>query len=309
MRRTLSVVVAALVTFATSAGGGCSASRSAGPAADATPAGEPPRETAAAEAEAADAPSADEQKGQQGQEFQLQRSDTARQAHGERPSELKATRTHAAMRFFVVDPDAGPIPGVVIKMTAPDGTAYFTGETDVQGYGEVLVPVGHRYAVEYLSLGRRNVTANVEVPPEPNQNIRLTLRYRPRRAPAESAATTETPQPAKEPRVVLEGVVFETGSAKLRPESHARLDAVVEYMTHKPSARIQVSGHTDNVGNARTNQRLSEARARAVRDYLVGKGVDGARIEAVGYGDERPVASNDTEEGRQQNRRIEAIEL
>jgi len=88
-----------------------------------------------------------------------------------------------------------------------------------------------------------------------------------------------------------------------------RLDRVVEYMTHKPSARIRIAGHTDNVGNARANQRLSKKRAEAVRDYLVSQGIDGGRIEAVGYGDERPIAPNDTEEGRQKNRRIEAIEL
>ena len=75
------------------------------------------------------------------------------------------------------------------------------------------------------------------------------------------------------------------------------------------TVRIRVSGHTDNVGNPRRNQALSEARARAVREYLVSHGIDGSRVEAVGFGDQRPVASNDTEEGRQENRRIEAIEL
>jgi outer membrane protein OmpA-like peptidoglycan-associated protein len=80
-------------------------------------------------------------------------------------------------------------------------------------------------------------------------------------------------------------------------------------MMHRTSARIRVSGHTDNLGNPKKNQALSEARAKSVRDYLMARGIDGSRIEAVGYGDQQPVASNDTEEGRQQNRRIEAIEL
>ncbi len=70
-----------------------------------------------------------------------------------------------------------------------------------------------------------------------------------------------------------------------------------------------MAGHTDNVGNPRRNQQLSEQRAQAIRQYLVDHGIDGGRIEAVGYGDTQPVASNDTEEGRQQNRRIEAVEL
>jgi OOP family OmpA-OmpF porin len=80
-------------------------------------------------------------------------------------------------------------------------------------------------------------------------------------------------------------------------------------MTHMTSVRIQISGHTDNVGNPQRNRALSQSRAEAVRAYLVEHGIDGSRVEAIGYGDTRPVASNDTEAGRQQNRRIEAAEL
>lgn len=243
-----------------------------------------------------------------GDEFQLQGSDTAGQAHGERPSEIEATATHAAMRLFVVDPDVGPITGTVIKMTAPDGTAYYTGETDSLGYAEVLVPVGLRYELEYLSLGQRTARARVEVPPGPNQDIRLTLRRHQRRG--RETATPEPQAAEAEPQgLVLEGILFDSGRATIQAESNPRLDRVVEYMTHMTSARIRVSGHTDNVGDARRNQALSEARAQAVREYLVSHGIDGSRVEAVGYGDQRPVASNDTEEGRQQNRRIEAVEL
>jgi outer membrane protein OmpA-like peptidoglycan-associated protein len=235
-------------------------------------------------------------------EFRIKASDTAGEARGEHPSELRATRTEAAMRLFVVAPESGPIEGTVIKLTAPDGASYYTGATDSQGYGEVLVPVGQKYEIEYLSLGRRNVTASVDVPEKPNQNIRLTLRYHRQRGGKEDGE-------AKSKRFVLEGVLFETNDAAIKRESYPRLDRVVEYMAHTPSARIRVAGHTDNVGNPKKNLALSEARARSVRDYLVSHGVDGSRIEAVGYGDQSPVASNDTEEGRQQNRRIEAVEL
>lgn len=232
-------------------------------------------------------------------EFQLRSSDTAEEAHGEHPSQITATATEAAMRLFVVDPETGPIQGVVIKMTAPDGTTYYTGETDSQGYAEVLVPAGQRYQMEYLSLGHRNTTANVAVPAGPNQDIRLTMRYRRRRP---------TPE-APEQRVILEGVLFESGSATIERASYPRLDRVVEYMSHRPSTRIRVAGYTDNVGNPQRNRALSESRARAVRAYLVSHGIDGGRIEAVGFGDQNPIASNDTEEGRAQNRRIEATEL
>lgn len=249
-----------------------------------------------------------------GDDFQLSSSDSAGQAHGDHPSEIVATATEAAMRLFVLDPETGPSSGIVIKLTAPDGHAYYTRETDSQGYAEVLVPAGQRYDLEYLSLGRRSARAHVDVPSGPNQDIRLTLRYRrwhpPARAAAATTTTTTTETAAPEPAgLVLDGILFDTGRATLQAESDPRLDRVVEYMTHMPSVRIRIAGHTDNVGDAQRNQQLSEARAEAVRGYLVAHGIDGSRIEAVGYGDQQPVASNDTEEGRQQNRRIEAQEL
>lgn len=219
---------------------------------------------------------------------------TSRNAHGATPSKIKATKTEAALKFIVVDKEKGPIPGIVISLTAPDGAKFVTPETDVTGYAEVLVPVGKKYDLVYLSLGRQDIAAQVPVPDEPNQNIKLTLRYK---------------RFSEPPRLVLEGVTFDTGKATLRPESHAQLDRVVEYLTYKKSARVEISGHTDNVGSAKKNKTLSEDRAQACREYLISRGIDGDRIVARGYGDEKPVASNDSEAGRQLNRRIEATEL
>jgi outer membrane protein OmpA-like peptidoglycan-associated protein len=236
-------------------------------------------------------------------EFALQKSDSAKEAHGATESKIKPTRTEAAMKFFVVDKDKGPIQGVVVALTAPDGKKYYTEETDMQGYAEVLVPVGQTYDLVYLSLGRQEISARVPVTNEPNQNVKLTLRYKLDRPPPQPEA------PMVEPGFVLEGIQFDTGKATIRPESLPRFNNVLEYMQHKKSARIEISGHTDNVGNPRANKLLSEKRAKACRDYLISKGIDGSRIEAVGYGDERPIASNDNDAGRQENRRIEAREL
>jgi outer membrane protein OmpA-like peptidoglycan-associated protein len=242
-------------------------------------------------------------------EFVLRDSDRAARGRGESPSRIEATRTEAAVRFIVVDRDDGPLRGIVISLTAPDGTRYYTGETDAKGYAEVLVPVGRKYDLVYLSLGRREVSAQVEVSGEPKQNITLTLRYKRHEPPKAEPGAAPVAAPAAAPRFVLDGIYFDTGQAALREASFARLDSVVEYMTHRRSARIEISGHTDNVGDPRLNKRLSEQRAQACRDYLIEKGIDGSRIVAVGYGDERPAASNDTEQDRQKNRRIEATEL
>jgi cytochrome c oxidase subunit 2 len=123
-------------------------------------------------------------------------------------------------------------------------------------------------------------------------------------APAEfSAAAVES---AKAGEVLnLKHVNFATGSAVLTPESSAELDIVVEAMTKNPNMTVEVSGHTDNVGDAGKNQALSEARAKAVVDYVANKGIDVKRMTAAGYGDTKPIADNASAEGKQQNRRTE----
>src|SRR3954463_745924 len=169
-----------------------------------------------------------------GNDFVLHDSSTARGAHGASTSKIKAPRPSAAMKFIVSDKDKGPIKGIVISLTGPTGTTYFTDETDADGYAEVLVPVGQKYDVAYLSLGRRDVAATVTVTDEPNQNVKLTLRYK------------RQPPP---PPFVLSGVTFDTAKATIRPESFPRLDIVVEFMKYKKRARVEIAGHTDNVGN------------------------------------------------------------
>ncbi len=105
--------------------------------------------------------------------------------------------------------------------------------------------------------------------------------------------------------LVLQGVNFATGKAVLLPESQAILDRVAESLNNNPEVTVEVGGHTDNTGRKATNVRLSQARATTVRDYLISKGVDGARITAQGYGPDKPVADNTSAAGRAANRRVE----
>ena len=104
---------------------------------------------------------------------------------------------------------------------------------------------------------------------------------------------------------ILEGCVFETGKANLQPDSYSVLDDVVTYLKLHEDERIEIGGHTDNVGNAKSNLILSEARANTVRAYLLTKGIDPGRVTAKGYGMTVPIASNKTADGKAQNRRTE----
>ena len=104
---------------------------------------------------------------------------------------------------------------------------------------------------------------------------------------------------------VLTDCNFETGKADLLPESYAVLDELVAYLVRKDDEKIELGGHTDNVGSAKSNLALSDARANTVRAYLLTKGIDPARVTAKGYGFSVPIASNKTAEGRAQNRRTE----
>lgn len=103
--------------------------------------------------------------------------------------------------------------------------------------------------------------------------------------------------------VAFRNVLFETGSATLLAVSGQELDRLVAVLTDNPALDVQIAGHTDDVGEEDTNQRLSEARANSVAQYLAEHGIDESRITTIGFGESRPVAGNDTEEGRSQNRR------
>jgi hypothetical protein len=106
-------------------------------------------------------------------------------------------------------------------------------------------------------------------------------------------------------KVVLDNIYFETGKAVLRPESFDALDQVFRFLENNPSIRLEISGHTDNTGSLRINERLSRERAKAVVDWLVGKGIAPDMLDYEGYADTQPVATNDTAEGREKNRRVE----
>lgn len=109
--------------------------------------------------------------------------------------------------------------------------------------------------------------------------------------------------PARQYR--LDNVHFDTDKASLRPDSYAELSELLDYLQRHEEVKIEIAGHTDNVGTEAHNLKLSQDRANTIRNYLIGKGIKAVRLTAKGYGATKPVADNATAEGRQQNRRTE----
>ncbi len=171
-----------------------------------------------------------------------------------------------------------------------------TGDTvrNIRSHGGEFVlslPTGKKYAafVEaegYLFSGTPFFLDEAESPPFYEVEIKL--------SPVKKGAA-----------LTLRNVFFQTGSATLSAESAPELDKVVRLMSANPKVKIELGGHTDNVGGADFNLKLSTARAEAVKTYLMQKGVAAERIVARGYGETSPVAPNDTPEGRAANRRTE----
>lgn len=100
------------------------------------------------------------------------------------------------------------------------------------------------------------------------------------------------------------GITFATGQATITPQSNQVLGDVLAVLQADPSLKLRIEGHTDNVGDKAANQKLSDARARAVVAWLTGKGIDAGRLSAAGFGDAQPVADNKTDDGRAKNRRV-----
>jgi len=136
--------------------------------------------------------------------------------------------------------------------------------------------------------------------------------YMPPAPPPPPPAPPPAPPPPQEKVVVteeqiitLEPIYFDFDKSTIKPVSYPVLDQVAQVMRDRPTVIVRVEGHTDSVGSDKYNQRLSERRAHAVVKYLIGKGIESNRLQAAGFGESRPIAPNETPEGRAKNRRTE----
>ncbi len=160
--------------------------------------------------------------------------------------------------------------------------------TNADGKSVLFLKKGDKYDVFYNNLNEKEMVQQFEIPESKGKyTLSLTLKYDPPRT------------------ITLKNVFFDTGKATLRAESFVALNELVDALKLKSTMVVEIAGHTDNVGSITFNKQLSEQRAVSVRNYIIKKGISGSRVVAKGYGDSEPVSYNDTEEGKQQNRRTE----
>jgi len=167
----------------------------------------------------------------------------------------------------------------------------YTGTSDESGEFTIKIPGADVYEIKIKGVGSDQDYYEMEIPAlKENQAYgiyELDIMFEP-------------------PRVfTLNNVLFDTGSASIKPSSNKELKELFDYMSLKPDLKVEIAGHTDDVGKAESNLTLSQQRADAVRNWLIRRGIDSERVIAKGYGETQPVASNKTAEGKQKNRRTE----
>lgn len=184
-------------------------------------------------------------------------------------------------------------------LTLKDGKIFTQKTTGKEGSFLIVLPSGDDYALSVQKEGYLFHSENFSLNGihQIDQPFELTILLQPI-----TGINADKQKP-----VVLKNVFFDTGSALLRKESYSELDLLVELLQKNAALKIELRGHTDNVGADNDNLKLSENRAKAVVEYLALKGIDRQRLRAKGFGETQPVDSNDTEAGRQNNRRTEFI--
>lgn len=202
---------------------------------------------------------------------------------------LKPTDKEAVVNVSITDFKLKPKAKEEIIFVSEKTKKIYQTISGDKGSCSLLLPKGDKYLVRYKSFINQKEYSSFEIP---GTDDLITMEVK-------------IQMDAEEKTFVLENVFFDTGKSILRTESFKALNELVEAMKAKPTLVIEIAGHTDNVGSPESNLKLSQGRADAVRNYLIKNGIAPVHVTAKGYGDTLPVAYNDSEEGKQKNRRTE----
>ncbi len=184
-----------------------------------------------------------------------------------------------------------PLKGEQILFVSKNNGNTYKGVSDATGKFKIEVPGGDIYDIRIKSVGDAKDYNTMEIPAIGENEYYV-----------EGQLTIMIEQPKY---FTLDNVHFDSGKSTIKTSSFAELNELVEYLKLKPNQKIEIAGHTDNIGEEAANVNLSQKRADAVMNYLIKKGISAGRLVAIGYGETRPVADNSTEKGRKLNRRTE----
>jgi OOP family OmpA-OmpF porin len=201
---------------------------------------------------------------------------------------LQPNENEALLKILVTNSKNKPHIGATVIITDSVKNKSYSGITDSKGRIDLLVPKNATYKILYKNYSINVDYGTIEMPDAMGMiQFDLTLQYEPSKT------------------YVLKDLLFDTGKSTIQPNSYKSVNDLAELLLNRKTMVVEISGHTDNVGNPADNMKLSQDRANTVRNYLIKKGVEPNRVTAVGYGDTKPVADNTTPKGRQMNRRTE----
>ena len=212
----------------------------------------------------------------------------------ELPDELKPKPTIIVQGVVSNSETKDPLGALLLVEDLNSGELIASNKSnELSGEYLVVLPSGRDYSVSVSAEGFFFYSQSFELPKDT--------------AYAEITNNIALEPIKKGTKVVLNNIFFETGKAELKPISYVELNKAVDLLQKNPGMKIEVGGHTDNVGAESTNQSLSQRRAQAVVDYMTLAGLDASRLIAKGYGESQPIADNSTKEGRAKNRRTEFV--
>lgn len=188
--------------------------------------------------------------------------------------------------------------------------AFFSARTDREGEVLVCLPLGEDYSVSIQKAGYLFHSEQFELKAEyaSDKPYLLTIYLQTIPSVENTVVVKNDTTPLRKP-IILKNVFFSTNSAELKPISKNELDQLKKMLEENPKMRIQLNGHTDSEGDEAKNQLLSENRAKAVSKYLSDNGIAASRLQAKGFGESQPIDSNETPQGRANNRRTEFVVL
>lgn len=203
---------------------------------------------------------------------------------------MKRKEQMVSLEGEILDENGNPIRGTIEIINNATGEVILKTTADKLGKFLSKLQAGKNYGMVVSSEGHLFESINLDIPPGKEK-----MRIPPFKLKKIEAGKN----------IVLNNIFFDFDKATLRADSKPELDRVAKVLRENPSMKIEISGHTDNKGSATYNLKLSESRAKSVVDYLIANGIEKNRLTYKGYGFLTPIASNDTEEGRQMNRRTE----